>query len=258
MPETNPGTVTDPHCTGFFGEKFDFMGDDGKYYCMLSTGTLQINSRMKAVTKSDFTFIDEIGVTIGSQETGLTHIKMGLDIESDGQSIALLDKHTITRNPIYFSTGLKSKDGNVVMGSVHLETETLYVNAGSCIIKICRVTQDEEMGDIPHLDMHLEVLPLGMLSDGVMPHGVLGQTVDKDRVKPKGLLGKGIHEGVYRLHEADCDAFMKQGFRVVEGNYKDYEVSGPFAQDFPHNRFGTKPTVLPVYGKCSTLGLFCG
>jgi hypothetical protein len=252
------GSEGDPHCGGFYGEKFDFMGEDGKYYCMLSAGTLQLNVRMHCMPESTFTYIDEVGIKVGNNEVGIVKIKMGLDVDESNYAVAHLDTHQISRDPVYFSSGLKTKFGEAVRGSVHLQTDTLVVEAGNCMISIKRVTEDEELGEIPHLDVHVDVLELGMLSDGVMPHGVIGQTIDKDRKPPKSdtILDR-IPEHVYRLNNAEIDVFVeRQGAGIVEGSYKDYQVSDAFADDFKFNRFGTAPTHTPTFGRLSTVIAF--
>ncbi len=237
--------VGDPHCIGFGGERYDFMGEHGKYYSMLSTGTLQVNARMLAVPLSDFTFIDHVGIKIGCRESGCVHI--GVAIGSDAP-IATLEDYIATESPVYFDTGLRCGSGTAAMGSLVVEKKTIKVDAGNFTIRIVQRDHDEETNtDIPHLNLFFEVGELGLLSDGVTPHGVIGQTANKDRVKPQGLLGKGIPEGVYRLNRAEGDVFIShQGIGVVEGTYSDYEVSDPFGIDCRFNRFGTEPTVEPV------------
>lgn len=245
----------DPHCVGFYGEKFDFMGEDGKYYCMLSTGTLQLNVRMHSMPESTFTYIDEVGVKVGNNEVGIVKIKMGLDIDDKNYCIAHLDTHQISRDPVYFSSGLKNKVGDAIMGCVHLQTDTLIIETGNCIVSIKRVTEDEELGEIPHLDVKIKVLETGMLSDGVMPHGVIGQTIDTDREPPKSdtILDR-VPEHVYRLTDAYIDVYVeRQGVGIVEGSYKDYQVSDAFADDFKFNRFGTAPTHTPVFGRAHSV-----
>jgi hypothetical protein len=248
-------TEADPHCKGFGGEMFDFTGEDGKYYNMMSTGTLQVNVRVKAISPyaPQFTFMDEIAIKIGSKSVGLSHVIMGLNIDEWEFPEVFLDMHKVSKNTItYIYTGLKDRCQNKVLGYIHILKNKLVINSGNFTIRIYRMSTHPEMVNIPHLDMSFKATTLGVLSDGIMPHGVLGQTVDQERIKPKGALPKNIKENVYWLHEGENDKFMNQyGFGVIDGHYKDYEVSTPFGDDFKFNRFGTIPTKHPVFNKLS-------
>jgi len=36
----------DPHMTGFLGQKFDFTGEDGQWYCLIADENMNVNMRV--------------------------------------------------------------------------------------------------------------------------------------------------------------------------------------------------------------------
>ena len=222
--EESGAIFLDPHVIGFEGDDFDFMGEVGKIYNMLSTGTIQVNGKMGG--KNNYTHFEHIGIKVGKSKS-IQYIEMPYERDFLNFPKATLNKKRITQKPIDFATGLKSKDGKAVMGYACLNNDCLYVDAGSCIIKVKHHPATDEL-PVRCLNLLIRIKELGILSDGIFPHGVIGQTADGDG---KGKIGRG-----------------KQGEGVIEGVYTDYEVSGLFADDFKFNRFGIQPMTKPRYG----------
>ncbi|CAB1115047.1 unnamed protein product [Ectocarpus sp. CCAP 1310/34] len=72
---TDPTACGDPHMTGFHGQKFDFTGDDGEWYCLISDlPSMNLNMRVTAPVPSrpDITYIT--GISLITQDgNGLDH-----------------------------------------------------------------------------------------------------------------------------------------------------------------------------------------
>ncbi|MBI3591571.1 MAG: hypothetical protein HY094_09385 [Candidatus Melainabacteria bacterium] len=96
-------------------------------------------------------------------------------------------------------------------GSVSWYGKNLLIKTKEYSISISR----EQLSTYPftrHLDFTVSVNKCGVLQDGVAPHGLLGQTA------------------------SGC-----QGKNTIQGNYKDYEVSDLFGDDFKYNRYDPIP-----------------
>eukprot|EP00752_Nemacystus_decipiens_P012554 g11118.t1 len=68
---TNPLACGDPHMTGFRGQKFDFTGEDGKWYCLVSDWpSMHLNMRVTTPVPSlpEITYITGISVVTTDSE----------------------------------------------------------------------------------------------------------------------------------------------------------------------------------------------
>ncbi len=223
--------ISDPHIWGFEGDIFDFMGEAGKVYNMLSARSLQVNVRMGTDSpQNGLTFICEVGVKVGNMDTGITRIHFKVERDALGFPLAYIDGKRIGQRPYFFPMGLIAPNGEKLTGSVFLQGNWLDFETGAYRLGFLRADPIIEL-KVPHIDICYETQNLGVLYDGVPPHGVVGQTADLDG---KGRFGRG-----------------KQGEGAIEGVYTDYEVSDLWADDFKFNRFGTEPTVTPTLGACA-------
>lgn len=220
-------TSSDPHMEGFDGDKFDFMGEHGKIFNMLSAGHVQVNGRIRGISGSmDWTFFDRIYIKVGDEAVGFSHFHMGLEQNFFKPAVAFMNDDQILQSKT-FPTGLFDQNGDEVQGRVEMTQNDMIVDVGAYKIIVTRVETEYDL-EVPHINMKIEIGELGILCDGVYPHGVVGQTADFDGIPKFG--------------------FGKQGEGVIEGVYTDYEVSGGFADDFKFNRFGTRPTTEARYG----------
>ncbi|CAM9880304.1 unnamed protein product, partial [Hapterophycus canaliculatus] len=74
-PDTYADACGDPHMTGFHGQKFDFTGQDGAWYCLLSDfPTMHLNMRVTTPmpNRPEITYITGISVLTTDSE-GLEH-----------------------------------------------------------------------------------------------------------------------------------------------------------------------------------------
>ncbi|CAM9269926.1 unnamed protein product [Ectocarpus sp. 8 AP-2014] len=84
---TNPTACGDPHMTGFRGQKFDFTGNDGQWYCLISDlPSMHLNMRVTAPVSSrpDITYI-----------TGLSLITTDGDGQEHSIIISVKDPHSL-------------------------------------------------------------------------------------------------------------------------------------------------------------------
>lgn len=210
----------DPHIVTFRGDEFDFMGEHGKWYNFLSAGTVQLNAKMTTF-ESNRTYISAVGLKLGHKLDAihLVHAQMDGDIiafdlaDLHGAKSYLLNE---MNQPFEMSVDIKPK-------------KYLSINAGNFVIKITRGIEMYNEIRCPHINIHVDIGELGTISDGVIPHGVVGQFATRLKGLPRKLV-------------------CKQGEGIIDGNYNDYEVSGPFADDFKFNRFNTEPTTEKKYG----------
>ncbi|CAB1100369.1 unnamed protein product [Ectocarpus sp. CCAP 1310/34] len=84
---TDPTACGDPHMTGFHGQKFDFTGNDGQWYCLISDlPSMHLNMRVTAPVSSrpDITYI-----------TGLSLITTDDDGQEHSIIISVKDPHSL-------------------------------------------------------------------------------------------------------------------------------------------------------------------
>ena len=206
-------SIGDVHFHGFNRQAFDFNGMPGKFYCLISDHNIQINALFRCWNKTGGTSMEKIGVKIGNQKCGFTYLEM----DQDG---ACKINNTELKVKSYFPSGIKDFYGDAELTNTFagydptlpeirhagtFENACLEINAGHYSLKLIRssepVCHEDESPYFVNLvtDIH----------DGIkkaMPHGIIGQTVNKDCASP-------------------------------EGNEEDYEVSSLFANDFKFNRF---------------------
>lgn len=199
----------DPHIVTFRGDQFDFMGEDGKWYNFLSAGSLQLNVKMHHF-EGGRTYINDVGVCL--EHVKFNHVRVSM---ADGWLQMNPELDTIVQSQ-RLTMGWKPK-------------KSVLLSTGQFQIVISRGLEMYSGVECPHINVHLKIGELGALHDGVVPHGVIGQFATRLKGVPKRSKGK-------------------QGEGVIDGTYRDYEVSGPFDTNFVFNRYKTEPTVEPQAG----------
>ncbi|CAN0178112.1 unnamed protein product [Ectocarpus sp. 6 AP-2014] len=74
--DSDPAACGDPHMTGFLGQKFDFTGEDGAWYCLVNDGpSMHLNMRVTAPVPAvpQITYITGLSV-ITTDVQGVDHI----------------------------------------------------------------------------------------------------------------------------------------------------------------------------------------
>ena len=193
----------DPHFVGAEGGKFDVQGEDGKVYNILSDKNIQINSEFKAWGGGGATVMGAMGLTLGND---------AVSFNADGE---------LTVN------GEVKGDGSYLDGAVTKEGDQVQVNFGEYELTIDSVKNGR--GNYMNIAYGSE----NVAADGVMPHGIWGQTADGDGEARNGDKGKGAQGG---------GAIEGLDGKITESGDKTtvthYEVGGLFDTSFTNfNRF---------------------
>jgi len=193
------GTATgDPKFMGFDGETFHVKGEDAHHYAIISDQHLQLNALFDR--HGEFyqhqTFMKQIGLLVGDQ------FKVTLNVNG-----------TLTLNGIEFTCN-----------NIDMQTDSLRIACqaeNERVFKYTVTVADFEFIFSSKLNGIMINLNVAYVPSTLKyyPHGILGQTADRDRIARIGLPGS------------------QQGEGYIEGTYKDYEVNGIFGTDFKFNRF---------------------
>ena len=180
----------DPHFVGFEGpsEKYNVQGKNGGVYNILSDKTIQFNAKFTSRGRHGATAISATGIQLGQDK---------IDFKLHGPP------------KINNQEMKKGQTINLAKGTVTWNGENLIIKTNEYTIKSTR-----HKG---YINTKVTVGKDGVAADGVMPHGLLGQTADGD--------GKVRH------------GHGEQGQGVIDGTFKNYKVSDIFANDFTFNQF---------------------
>ncbi len=194
----------DPHFVGADGGKYDVQGEAGKTYNLLSDRGFQMNGRFDKYDDKGATVVGQIGIRAGSD---VVQVEKSGKVSVNGQEV---------------------KDGETVLladgGYVAREGKNITVTSGEWKVEL------QSQGD--HLNM--DVKTANANADGVMPHGLLGQSFDGDGKPRNGDKGSGAQGG--GAIETMANSFTKAGDKLTITNY---EVDGIHDIGFMgHNRFG--------------------
>ena len=184
----------DPHFVGAEGGKYDVHGEPGKVYNILSDKGIQMNAKFdNPAGEPSVTYVYETGITLNGHQ---------VHFDKDG---------TLTIN------GEKKDDGSHLGGAVVKQGNKITVNSGEYTIELSgngRYTNyDFKSGNVN--------------ADGVMPHGLWGQTADGDGKARNGDSGKTGQGGgaIERLDGSITDKGDQTTFR-------SYETRGLFDTNF--------------------------
>lgn len=206
----NGKIVGDPHFVGLEGEKYDVMGNDKKFYNILSDNVIQYNARFDAYEKyqKGGTVIGQAGIQVGTDRIFFDRYSKVPTFNGEPMTPG-------QRVPLPGSIG-----GN---GFVEWDGAKVTVNSGEYTIVLGIGAKDGE------ITSDVRINEGGAFADGIMPHGLLGQTADG----VQGLKNNGQDLG-------------KQGGTVIDGSVDDYEVSDIWGVTAnAYNRFTLPPPTAP-------------
>ncbi len=195
-------TWGDPHFVGAEGGKYDVQGEVGKTYNILSDKDFQMNAEFRDYNGNGSTVMGKIGLTIGNDQ------------------VAFTEQGELTIN------GQKQEgDGSFLNGAVVREGKNLKVNSGEYNLKLESGKSDGFTVDYGSNG--------NVAADGVMPHGLWGQSADGDGKARNGDKGHGA-QGGGAIEDVNGNITEKGDKEAV----KSYEVAGLFDTGFAnHNRF---------------------
>lgn len=207
-------TIADPHVTNFKGNEFFFYGEHDECFCLLSATNMYLNVRLFD-TNSKAPIMTEAGIIVGNEMVGIKKFFVSslnttmsyIIAQEHSEDIENLACDTIHR----FDSGLVDRRGNPIEGSFKIFHDHVDVDTGNFKVKIYRCT-DKEHNAVgpPHLDIYYEVGEIGVLSEGIWPHGIVGQSLDPDKTDN------------------------------LQGDENDYKVSDIFARDFIYDCFSKR------------------
>jgi hypothetical protein len=232
------GGSGDPHFTGGDGDTFDFKGENGGIYNLLSATWVTLNALFQHKTYHDagpkhrevhgsFMFAGFAAITTGAGRllhigydatravfvnvavvngTEPTAYKAPFSMTIDDVSVALVNRvATITTPEWTIALSSKFKAGIVAAGNRCAD--------GKCFLEV----KASPRVDVAKLK--------------VAPHGLIGQTYDGDGV---GVIGK-MDDYKTRDNVVTTSA-MGEG--AIEGDASDYEMASKYATDFKFSRWG--------------------
>lgn len=205
----------DPHFVGADGGKYDVQGEAGKTYNILSDIGIQFNATFKEWRNPGTTVVDSVGISTGQHE---------IQIAKDG---------TVT-----IDGGMVIdpwKDGSYLHGLVEVKDGKVTVNAGEYSIEFSDF-KTAHGGWINNIEIRSE----NANSDGVLPSGLWGATVDGDGEARHGDRGKGT-QGGGAIEGLDGEITEKGDKTTV----KLYEVGGLFDTEFDNFNVYSAPVAVP-------------
>jgi len=216
----------DPHFTGFEGEEFDFHGKPDTFYCLISDDYLQVNTYFRGWNGTDDTGMGQIGLKIGTNQSGYTYIEMDKSGEAKVNGNVLKNRCFFPvgignyQGEVLWSTKFKGFDPNIprIEHAGTFENAALYIDA--CRYQFAIVRCSEPVYANTDHDPYFLNLISEIIDKKVRPHGIIGQTADFDG-KPRKPQENG-----------------KQGEGIIEGKPVNYEVSSLFSSNFKFSRFG--------------------
>lgn len=205
----------DPHFIGAEGGKYDVQGEIGKTYNLLSDQGVQVNGTFgEWNVDGQGTIIKAVGITHGKN-----FIQIGLEgaLEINGKPV--------------------TKDGSHLSGAITKAANDIIFKGGEYELLI---TDDQVQG---HHYLNIEFQSANVVADGVLPHGLWGQTADGDGKARDGDKGH-YAQGGGAIEGAD-GTITKVGDKEA---IKVYEVKDLKDTTFRNNnRFSGKAT--PKKGK---------
>ncbi len=199
----------DPHFVGADGGKYDVQGEAGKCYNILSDTGVQMNATFKEFTNPGTTVVEQVGFT--TEEGKFT-------VNSDGTVEIFFENDSGE-----VGTVLVSSPGEYLHGAVTINDQGhVIVNAGEYEITFDKF--DTRVGGFIN---NIEIRSDDANSDGKLPSGLWGATVDGDGEARNGDAGKGT-QGGGAIEGLDGEITERGDKTTVEL----YEVDNVFDTDF--------------------------
>ena len=206
----------DPHFIGEDGGKYDVQGEAGKMYNLLSDNNFQMNGRFDDWGGNGATVVGAVGISAGTDQ---------IEVNKDGTVL-------VNGDEVDKGERVELADG----GYVENTGNNVVVESGEW--KVDFQIKSSSRGNYINMDVSTE----NANSDGVKPHGLLGQTFDADDearngAKGKGAQGEGASDGVVTDYEVDGlydrnFADFNQFFDDAEGGGYDAELNEMMARAF--------------------------
>jgi hypothetical protein len=242
----NGGITGDPHMTAIGGGQFDIRLTNGIYFALWAACTLHINGMVE----------ERIFKKMGGQiveGTFFTRVafKMAVDASTIVRAQVRAEQPGVFRmygddngTGIYANrTSLKLSDASLSVTSngaalVLLNHDVKVVAKWSRLrTPVTAAGQPVPKNHVSRYYLDTSFLVLNGTVPHVAPHGIIGQTFDASIMT---VHGRRDNYGRSRRFKTSA-----QGEGAIEGSFKDYMVSSPFATTFEYSRFGVQAPVSP-------------
>ena len=175
----------DPHFVGADGGKYDVQGQAGKSYNLLSDRGLQFNGTFGAYGDGGATVVKDTAINVGGP-CGQSQVKFSAD-----------GKATVNNQELKDGQSVRLADGG-----------TAILNGNKLTVTTAEGYTIEQTKQDGYINADVKTGANGVAADGVLPHGLLGQTFDADKEARNGKTGAGA-----------------QGEGAIDGKVTDYEVN---------------------------------
>ncbi|KAJ7557713.1 hypothetical protein O6H91_04G006400 [Diphasiastrum complanatum] len=235
------GAWGDPHFTGWDSVHFDFTGEPGSIYCMLSDPNLHINmqmdGRMIENSNETRTWIKSLGVLFGNHRIILSALSgddlshsqtfMG-EISADGDQVHLPINRMYNSADGRVSLSYDKKIEHAVMPH---DTYTLSLKGAARM----RITVSPEIPDMREEGDAFFHLSFEFLEADLSPsvHGVLGQT----HLNSMGRLQKNSYKMIWNRRLLVQQVEGPNGDGYLDGSSSDYVSSDLLHSDCSFSRF---------------------
>lgn len=239
--------VGDPHFTGFLGQTYDVTGEPGQYYSIISDSELAINARFEQAYTDRYggsidqvtgeqlkyqargTWMTWLSLLVPNPTGGVNHVIVNVE-----DSLARLEctENCMLAGTVILDGNYISKKGNYSSGALDLQVTNSKSYTRNVIRSAhCEVSFDVVLPPAPwkiekdvqskfsHLNMKFYKIDLTESA-----HGLMGLT---SRMKTNAY-GEPITK-----------AYDKNGSGILDGTYKDYEITDILSTDFTYSRFMT-------------------
>lgn len=252
----------DPHFQGADGIPFHFSGQPDASYCLLSDPSLHINVQMGGFyegiedrsEQGVRTWVKAIGVLSGIHRLEL-YARTGGDFSRGAANPSFVENISLNgvQSSIAIGNMLITDDGQLRLehagitterekdDDVEVETLKLVVGGKSeFLLKIRPEISTERKEDDAFVHFSVEVMNADILSHE--PHGILGQT-----------FRSGQKERTFNLQmrwNSELDLWQVAGDNgegYLDGNFKDYSVSGLLGNDCKYSRFNVDSSSSDKY-----------
>jgi hypothetical protein len=199
------GTVTDdPHFVGFDGSHYDFQGEPGQVFNLITDTGFQVNAKFVESATDGQTYMGELGFKLKDHTVKVDRSSVAIDgsVVSDG----VVELTTLSEEPA---------------GTVRVANGVAVVHAAGFSVEVEAVTA---AGGFVYLNIKTSAVSSGLHH----PHGLLGQT-SQYMLRAE------------EPHAVNVPHSNKNSKGFIEGSPTDYlVVDGIYGTNFAFNRFGSK------------------
>jgi len=233
----------DPHIVGAHGDRFDFKGEDGVAYALLSARDLAVNGRFKhdvytlGSKEVHGSFITEAYLTARTASGEIVRLSYNASAPSVAELLVGPRKLTLAISSLAVNeVGLDqfTQDTlDVKLQKNHMNDASLVVSDGAwvvtCSTRLYPYSTDNKMKT--RLDLSFTPAK-GAAKSLVAPHGLIGQTFDRDQIAV---------DGAQDDYSGNVVVTKAMGEGAIEGAASDYALplQDPYSPAFKYSRFNT-------------------